>query len=109
MKTAFACATWWMRRVKRAIVSGGARATNLDRDRMLVLALVKALAISGEAAYRITPATRQTYLDLPWEDIIGMRHRFVHAYFDIDLDILWQTIHHDLPPFITKLEAILAT
>lgn len=40
--------------------------------------------------------------------MIGMRHRLVHAYFDINLDILWQTIHHDLPPLIVELEAILA-
>lgn len=105
--TASVCATWWMRRGKRDFARGRTR-TDLDRDRMLVLALVKALEIIGEAAYRITPATRQVYPHLPWDDMIGMRHRLVHAYFDINLDILWQTIHHDLPPLIVELEAILA-
>ncbi len=33
-----------------------------------------------------------------------MRHRLIHAYFDINLDILWQTVQHDLPPLITALE-----
>jgi uncharacterized protein with HEPN domain len=44
--------------------------------------------------------------EAPWEDIIGMRHRLVHAYFDINLDILWQTIEQDLPALIPVLEAM---
>ena len=77
---------------------------DLDRDRQLVLALVKDIEIIGEAAYRISPATRESLPDVPWKDIIGMRHRLVHAYFDINLDILWQTVQRDLPPLISELE-----
>jgi len=38
--------------------------------------------------------------------MIGMRHRLVHAYFDIDLDILWKTAQEDLPPLIVELERV---
>ncbi len=54
-----------------------------ERDRKLVLALVKDIEIIGEAAYRVSEATRERLPDIPWEDIIGMRHRLVHAYFDM--------------------------
>lgn len=37
-----------------------------------------------------------------------MRNRLVHAYFDIDLDIVWQVVTHDLPPLLTELESIIA-
>lgn len=74
-------------------------------DRQLVLALVKAIEIIGEAAYRISSTTQARVPGLPWEDIVGMRHRLVHAYFDIDLDILWKTVQEDLPPLITALES----
>lgn len=81
---------------------GSCRA-DLDGDRKLVLALVKAIEIIGEAAYQISPTTRAQLPRIPWEDIIGMRHRLVHAYFDINLDILWQTVQEDLPPLLQAL------
>ena len=42
-------------------------------------------------------------------DIIGMRHRLIHAYFEINLDILWETVVTDLPPLIVSLEKVLPT
>ncbi len=85
----------------------GLERSDLDRDRKLVLALVKEVEIVGEAAYQIPPVTREQMPEVPWDDIIGMRHRLVHAYFDIDLDILWSTIQQDLPPLIASLERCL--
>jgi uncharacterized protein with HEPN domain len=81
---------------------GRARA-DLDSDRMLVLALVKDIEIIGEAAYQISPVTREQLPEIPWEDIIGMRHRLVHAYFAVNLDILWGTVEKDLPPLVATL------
>jgi uncharacterized protein with HEPN domain len=89
-----------------SFVQGKAR-EQLDQDRLLVLALVKAMEIIGEAAYQVSPETRNRVREIPWEDIIGMRHRLVHAYFDIDLDILWSTVQNDLPPLIAVLESVL--
>jgi len=80
---------------------------DLDRDRMLVLSLVKDIEIIGEAAYQVSASSREQLPTLPWEDIIGMRHRLVHAYFDINLDILWKTVQADLPPLIKILEQAL--
>jgi uncharacterized protein with HEPN domain len=77
---------------------------DLNNDRKLILALVKDIEIIGEAAYRVTQITRNRLSDIPWDDIIGMRHRLVHAYFDINLEILWRTVQDDLPPLIVVLE-----
>lgn len=77
---------------------------DLDVDRKLVLALVKAIEIIGEAAYQVSQTARSELPGIPWEDIVGMRHRLVHAYFDINLDILWQTVQEDLPPLVAELE-----
>lgn len=85
-----------------AFAQGSCRA-DLNGDRKLVLALVKAIEIIGEAAYQTSPETRAQLPHVPWEDIIGMRHRLVHAYFEINLDILWQTIQADLPPLVQAL------
>lgn len=78
--------------------------SDLNHNRMLVLSLVKAIEIIGEAAFRMSPETRSQIHDVPWEAIIGMRHRLVHAYFDINLDILWRTVTDELPALIEVLE-----
>ena len=77
--------------------------TDLDGDRMLVLSLVKDIEILGEAAYQICEITRDQLQGIPWDDIIGMRHRLVHAYFDINLDVLWRTVEEDLPAIVSRL------
>ncbi len=84
----------------------GRTRSDLNGDRQLVLALVKCIEIIGEAAYQVTPDTRDQTRGIPWDDMIGMRHRLVHAYFDIDLDILWKTAQEDLPPLLAELERV---
>ena len=80
---------------------------DLDRDPMLMLSLVKLVEIIGEAGSQVTDSGQARVPDIPWADIVGMRHRLVHAYFDINLDVLWETVQHDLPPLITILERAL--
>lgn len=82
------------------------RREDLDDDQQLVWALVKAIEIIGEAAYQVSAETRERLPGIPWERITGMRHRLVHAYFDIDLDILWKTVQDGLPPLIVVLKAV---
>ncbi len=89
-----------------SFAQGRSRA-DLRTDRQLVLSLVKEVEIIGEAAYQISSETKQSLPEIPWDDIIGMRHRLVHAYFDINLDILWQTIQSDLPPLLQTLRRVL--
>ena len=67
----------------------GRQRADLDADEMLLFALTRAIEIAGEAASQVTAETRAQLPDLPWGSIIGMRNRLVHAYFDINRDILW--------------------
>ena len=83
----------------------GRNRSDLDLDRMLVLSLMKDIEIVGEAAYQISLESRQQLKEIPWDDIIGMRHRLIHAYFDINLDVLWQTVNSDLPDLIRLLKS----
>jgi uncharacterized protein with HEPN domain len=65
---------------------------DLDPDRMLSLALVRLIEIMGEAANNVSEPCQAKYSKIPWRQIIGMRNRIIHAYFDVDLDIVWQVI-----------------
>lgn len=70
----------------------GRTRADLDSDRMLLLSIVKDIEILGEAATQLTDEVRKELSGFPWDDIVGMRHRLVHAYFRINLDIVWQTV-----------------
>jgi uncharacterized protein with HEPN domain len=85
----------------------GKSRADLDKDRLLTLSLVKLIEIIGEAANGTTTECRNQCLEIPWLDIIGMRHRLIHAYFDVNLDIVWATVANDLPPLIAALDRIL--
>ena len=81
--------------------------SDLDTDRKLVLSLIKELEIIGEAAGKVSAEIRAQHVSIPWQDISGMRNRLIHAYFDIDLDVVWTTVTKDLPFLKTELEKIL--
>jgi uncharacterized protein with HEPN domain len=79
----------------------------LDTNRMLTLSLVKCIEIIGEAASQITKQRQAEYPQIPWSKIVGMRNRLIHAYFDIELDIVWDTVTQALPPLLDQLEIII--
>jgi uncharacterized protein with HEPN domain len=80
---------------------------DLDSDRMLVLSTLKSIEIIGEAASKVSKETRDDHPEIPWPSIVGMRNRLIHAYFDIDLDRVWDTLTDDLPALISELEKII--
>ncbi len=85
-------------------VTGRQRA-DLESDDMLRLALSRAIEIIGEAAVNVSEATRAAIPRIPWRDIIGMRNRLIHAYFHVNVDILWKTATEDIPPLVQTLRA----
>ena len=78
----------------------------LDEDRMLQFALVRAIEIVGEAASKISDESRAEMPNIPWSAIVGMRNRLVHAYFEINHEILWNTVSQALPELLVQLKSI---
>lgn len=70
--------------------------------------MVKDIEIIGEATSKISVEVKTKNPDIPWIDIIDMRNHLIHAYFDVDLDIVWDTVTRGLPPLITTLEKIIS-
>jgi uncharacterized protein with HEPN domain len=89
----------------RQFVAGRQR-TDLDGDRMLLFALVRAVEIIGEAAAKVSVETRTEAPSVPWAAIVAMRNRLVHAYFDIDHDILWKTVTEEIPALLPLLRPL---
>lgn len=88
--------------------SSGIRREALESERMRSLAIVRCLEIVGEAASQVTPETRMEIEGIPWRAVVGMRNRLIHAYFDIDLDVLWNTVTIDVPRLVRVLNDLLA-
>jgi uncharacterized protein with HEPN domain len=82
----------------------GKTVADLARDKQLTLALLKCIEIMGEAASRISPAMREGHPEVRWVDIIGMRNRLVHVYYDVDAELVFETVRDELPPLIETLE-----
>ena len=78
----------------------------LDTDSMLALALVRLLEVIGEAARAVSPEFCASHPIVPWKKMCGMRDRLVHGYFDVNLDVVWETVTKDLPPLIAAVEPI---
>lgn len=76
-------------------------------DRKLALACLHCLVIIGEAAVHLSPEARKALADQPLHQIIGMRNKVVHGYYQLDQVQIWDTLRNDLAPLIASLEQII--
>ena len=65
------------------------------------------LIVIGEAASKLPADFKEGHPDIAWQDMIGMRHRLVHAYFIIDPHTVWDTVRNDVPVLKEKIMALL--
>jgi uncharacterized protein with HEPN domain len=86
-------------------VAGVAREA-FGRDSVLQDAVVRRLEIVGEAARRVSEATRQRHQEIAWRRIVGLRHRLAHDYLHVDIERVWEIVQRDVPDLITKLERL---
>jgi uncharacterized protein with HEPN domain len=85
----------------------GRQRPDLDTDEMLLFAVVQAIQIVGEAASRVSPETQLATPLIPWARIIGMRNRLVHAYADIDHEVVWKTVTVEIRALLSLLTPLL--
>ncbi len=80
----------------------GTRA-ELDGNEVLEAALVRWLTVIGEAAAELSADYRMQHPDVEWSQIIGMRHRLIHDYAYVDLDVVWEAAVRDVPELADRL------
>jgi uncharacterized protein with HEPN domain len=87
-------------------ISGRSR-NDLDNDEDLAIVLSHWLRLIGESSRLLSQKLKDEHPEVPWIDIQGMRHRIVHDYRHIDLDIVWRTVTERVPDLTRQLEAML--
>ena len=87
--------------------STGRRREDLDSDRMLLFAIVRAIEVIGEAASKVTAETQAAFPEIPWAPIVAMRNRLIHGYFDIDTAVVWKTVTEEIPTLHRSLKLLL--
>lgn len=87
--------------------TAGHSRTTLETDRKTLLAVIRCVEIIGEAATKISETVRCNTPDIPWAAMTGMRNRLIHAYFDIDVDVVWKTTSTELPALSARLKFLL--
>ncbi|MFO8099258.1 MAG: DUF86 domain-containing protein [Salinibacter sp.] len=79
----------------------------LEGDQRTQFALQRAFEIIGEATKQLDDDLRERYSGVPWREIAGMRDKLVHAYFAVNLEIVWETVHNDVPEVKPKIQEVL--
>lgn len=73
-------------------ISNRIKREDLDSDEVYALALARLLEIIGEAANLVSVEYKDKNSDIPWKQMISMRNRLIHGYFDINYDIVWDVL-----------------
>lgn len=79
---------------------------SFSNDDKTIFAVIRGLEVIGEAVKNISEDFRKKNQDIPWSEIAGMRDKLIHAYFGVDVSVVWMTVASDLPDLKEKIETL---
>ncbi len=102
----------YLKDIKTAIISIEKFIEGLDFEQFKLddktsSAVIRKFEIIGEATKNVPDAIRKQYPQIPWKDITGMRDKLIHAYSEVDLKLVWTTIHQRLPNLKSIIEKLI--
>ncbi|MCL1990709.1 MAG: DUF86 domain-containing protein [Defluviitaleaceae bacterium] len=80
---------------------------DLKSNDQLNFAVVFSLGQIGEHMNKLTSEFKNKYCEIPWKDIISMRHRIVHDYEGVNVDILWESVQEGIPQLLDEINKLL--
>jgi len=79
----------------------------LKKSKLYQDAIIRKLELIGEASAHISDELKSNYMNIPWNKIKGMRNRLIHAYFGIDLNLIWEVLIKDIPILEKQIKNII--
>jgi uncharacterized protein with HEPN domain len=79
----------------------------LETNEMLGFALVRLMEIIGEAATGISEELKRKYPQIAWRQMWGMRNRLIHGCFEVNRDIIWETVTKELPSLTRQIKQVI--
>lgn len=86
--------------------SNGLSKDEISKNNLKQKAIIRSIEVIGEAVKNIPMSFRKEHPEIEWKKIAGTRDMIIHAYFDVDLDIVWGIIKKDIPDLKKKIEKI---
>lgn len=68
---------------------------DLHSDKTTLYAVIRCLEVIGEAVKRIPQSIKENYVEIPWQEIAGMRDKLIHEYFGVDIEMIWDAKGHE--------------
>lgn len=78
-----------------------------EDDELIQNWILHHLQVIGEAARAISEELKDEHDEMPWRQIVGMRHILVHRYFEVDIDLIWSVVEDDVPVLKQQIDLIL--
>lgn len=85
----------------------GVAKDDFDADYEKQSAVIRQFEIIGEAAGKLSVELVECYKEIDWPKVVGMRHKMIHDYFDVDVNIVWITAINDVPALQNAIQKIL--
>lgn len=106
----------YLRHIQQAATDACSFVEGLSKNDFLIdkrtqQAVIMSLVIVGEAATKVMDRYAEfvnAHSEVPWRSMRGMRNRIAHGYFDINLDVVWDTIQTALPELLKQLPHVLS-
>ncbi len=92
---------------KAVLFTDGVTPEHFSSDAMMQFAVVHAVQIIGEAARKVSPEFRDLHTEIPWLAITTMRHRIVHEYSKVDVEIVWKVVRQHIPELLRLLAPLI--
>lgn len=87
--------------------TNGVNETDFFEQTLVQDGVIRQLEIIGEASNHVSKDIKNTYPEIPWADIIGMRNKLIHDYLGVDTEKVWMTIQEDIPYLKEKISEML--
>ena len=99
--------TQLLERIELAIEFAGSDEERFRAGRMIQEAVLRELEVIGEAAARVSPASRAIGASIPWKGMVGFKNVAINQYETIDLDVVWKIVQVDLPKIRARVRTLL--